>query len=357
MLEVNTMNFCSFAACPADPRRRSLASDNDRHDENAEEIALLLAVPNTLATEAVDIFHLPSQQRTQTVKPDTGNDRDGMVMDLAMLHQHEKLVLIVGYENGLVAVTREDNPRESWVTLYVSAPHSQPILSLDMSPDRTQFLTCSADAVIARHPIPAHGVPPSSAARPEQPTKMVNTRHAGQQSIRIRDDGRIFATAGWDGSARVYSAKTMQELAVLRWHKTGCYAVAFASVVPGRGKERRGTVAGAACPCLKPPDDEESAALPAPGKTKSSSVSGGHAEVHRGNDGHAESSMEPLGQGSRQLVLRDGPTQLAAPSLSQAAMVKAGGIGIKERREQAAVESHWIAVGSKDGRVSIWEIY
>ena len=39
ILEVNTMNFCSFASCPAKPGSGS--------DE------LLVAVPNTLSTESV----------------------------------------------------------------------------------------------------------------------------------------------------------------------------------------------------------------------------------------------------------------------------------------------------------------
>jgi len=46
LLEVNTMNFCAFAACPAlsgEPSSRELPG-------NAE---LLIAVPDTLASEAV----------------------------------------------------------------------------------------------------------------------------------------------------------------------------------------------------------------------------------------------------------------------------------------------------------------
>jgi hypothetical protein len=45
LLEVNTMNFCSFAACAGGDN-----PDKTRFDE-AEEI--LMAVPNTLASEAV----------------------------------------------------------------------------------------------------------------------------------------------------------------------------------------------------------------------------------------------------------------------------------------------------------------
>jgi hypothetical protein len=48
MLEVNTMNFCSFSHCPASPMS-SLASSE-----------VLVAVPNTLASEAVSVHDVHS---------------------------------------------------------------------------------------------------------------------------------------------------------------------------------------------------------------------------------------------------------------------------------------------------------
>lgn len=44
ILEVNTMNFCSFASC-------AIRSDNSLDE-------LLIAVPNTLETEAVSLYHI-----------------------------------------------------------------------------------------------------------------------------------------------------------------------------------------------------------------------------------------------------------------------------------------------------------
>ncbi len=41
MLEINSMNFCSFSSCPAESR------------ETREQSQLLIAVPNTLASESV----------------------------------------------------------------------------------------------------------------------------------------------------------------------------------------------------------------------------------------------------------------------------------------------------------------
>ena len=58
----------------------------------------------------------------------------------------------------------------------------------------------------------------------------MTTHHTGQQSLVIRSDGKILATSGWDGRIRIYSTKNLKELAVLKWHKDGCYAVDFAIV-------------------------------------------------------------------------------------------------------------------------------
>lgn len=54
MLEVNTMNFCSFSHCPASPEFRNTPSE------------ILVAVPNTLASEAVSPLpgHLPASNQS-----------------------------------------------------------------------------------------------------------------------------------------------------------------------------------------------------------------------------------------------------------------------------------------------------
>lgn len=141
-------------------------------------------------------------------------------------------MLICGYEDGLAVVYSLPNDAEPGVQptiVYHHQAHSQPILSLDVSPDGEFFLTAGADSIIAKHPIPAHG-----SQLETNPVAIINTKHSGQQGLRIRSDGKIFATAGWDGRARVYSASSMKEVAVLKWHEVGCYAIAFAPVATSR---------------------------------------------------------------------------------------------------------------------------
>lgn len=121
------------------------------------------------------------------------------------------------------------------------------------------------------------------------PMKTFQTKHSGQQSLVVRSDARIFATAGWDMKARVYATGTMKEVAVLAWHREGCYAVAFAEVGAEDGGEKR-------------------------------------AEAEDG--------------GGADDVVRKG-----------------GIVSFRERRIRKAEKSHWLACGSKDGKVSLWVIY
>ncbi|TVY42315.1 ASTRA-associated protein [Lachnellula occidentalis] len=218
IVDVNTMNFCSFAWTPV------LPSPSSEHDSSED---ILIAVPNIMTSETVDIFHLPSSKRIHRIPQDS----------------------------------------------------SFKVLSLDISPSKDFYLTSSADAIIAKHPIPS----PKNVIGivEDKPLKTIQTKHSGQQGLQIRNDGKIFATAGWDAKVRVYATKSMKELAVLKWHKEGCYAVAF-------------------------------------------------ADVHE--------TAEEVGKGS----------ELAK---------KWGTMSVKEERLWKARTGHWVAVGSKDGKVSLWDIY
>ncbi|KAB5576249.1 WD40-repeat-containing domain protein [Coniochaeta sp. 2T2.1] len=331
LLEVNTMNFCTFASCTP------VTSSPDE--------SLLVAVPNTLASEAIDIFHLPTQSRVHTVKL---GDKNGMVMAMSLFYRGVTLTLIAAYENGLVVVA-ELRKNGLWAAIYQATPHSQPVLSLDVSPDKDYFFTSSADSVIVKHPIPQvtpeHlrvGEPPpsnntaaSAASQPQArnpnkgasllsaalaaeprpqaprtpssntsepqttPLKVVNTKHSGQQSLKIRSDARIFATAGWDSKIRVYSVKTMKEVAVLKWHQVGCYTVAFSSLEPRSDS-----------------DDRDSA-----------------------------DDKSPNEQGD-------------SPSNTSTTLVpKLVDMTVREKRIRAAKTAHWLAAGSKDGKVSLWDVF
>ncbi|KFY89997.1 hypothetical protein V500_05359 [Pseudogymnoascus sp. VKM F-4518 (FW-2643)] len=340
VLNVNTLNFCPFGHCVAKQLPGHASTEIATSSSNDE---LLIAVPNTLSSEAVDIFHLPSQNRLATVPGDKSTNT-GMVMAVSILYLSSRLTLVVGYESGHTMVVQE-NPSIGWCRLYLSQPHSQPILSLAITLNMASYITSGADGIIAKHPLSSlspplaqpvqpqpgptsqklpvknasllSGIfaqspstpsakPPKPPVKPEvvtKPLKVVQTKHSGQQSLRIRSDGRIFATAGWDTKVRVYSVTSMKELAVLKWHKEGCFAVAFAEVI----------------------------------------------NVQEDKEGIDEGKLE-----SRREVKSSegGETALVAPPRRVGLAISAKG-----KRIQQATHTHWVAAGSKDGKVSLWEIY
>ena len=211
-------------------------------------------------------------------------------MALGILAETSQIQVTAGYESGHTMVFVQNDPGAPFQRLYCHRPHSQPILSLSISPDHDHYFTSSADAILAKHPLPAA----KSIWKTElQSLKISKTKHSGQQGLQVRSDGRVFATAGWDARIRVYSTKTMKELAVLKWHKGGCYATAFAAIGDGT------------------------------------------------LDGDAAQATEDLKSlGNMDLV-------------QQSSAVNT----VQQRRDEKARSTHWLAAGSKDGKVSLWDIY
>ena len=279
-LLVNALNFCAFDICP---EQCNVSVLPERGHES-----LLLATPNGLDQGGIDVFQLPSERRVMQIGSDA-TENSCMVMALALFwHLGSHLLnLASGYEDGSVLLqhlVEGDGKTQRWQRLATCKPHSQLVLSLDISPDQTYLLTSSADAVIAKIQIPLYA---SVSNQAQTTVKILNTKHAGQQGLCIRPDGRIFATAGWDKRVRVYSTATLKELAVLKWHTAGCYATAFANT-----------------------------------------------QINVDGSSHQENS-----------------------GTAQNTVVRNALDIIKYDREVKAKKTHWLAVGSKDCKISLWDIY
>ncbi|KAJ9626153.1 Astra associated protein 1 Asa1 [Knufia peltigerae] len=288
-ISVNALNFCAFSMCNELPGRTS----------RPETEAQLVASPNGLDSGGIDIFQLPSERRVSQIAS-AQDSPTGMVMAVSIFHDNAKsrLLVVSGYEDGRVMVhvrTGNFDKEGGWqkVTSSKLRPGSQPILSLEISPSRDYFITSGVDSWIAKYPL---DLPDGMAgeSRETHRSSSIKTKHAGQQGLSIRSDGKIFATAGWDARIRVYSTRTMKELAVLQWHQQGCYATSFADL------------------------DLEANDLAAPTE-------------YTGSD---------LSTQSNEILAR--PTALDI---------------IKRKREEKARSIHWLAAGGKDGKISLWNIY
>ncbi|KAL8747184.1 MAG: hypothetical protein Q9190_000891 [Brigantiaea leucoxantha] len=288
VLTVNTLNFCSFAMC-YDGLPQPLPN-LEGSEEKKPVFPILIAVPNTIDSGGIDIYHLPLESRAAVIH----SDRDvttGMVMALDIQAETTRIQVAVGYESGHTMVFVQSDPGASFQKLYVAQPHSQPILSIAIFPSGDFYATSAADAVVAKHPLPVmKGVWKTEL----KPVKISHTKHSGQQGLRIRSDEKILATAGWDSRIRVYSGKTLKEVAVLRWHSTGCYATAFANIADHTDEIKY----------------EE-------------------MQIKKEFDENDESTIQ------------------------RSSAVTA----VQQRRDQKAQATHWLAAASKDGKVSLWDIY
>lgn len=56
---------------------------------------------------------------------------------------------------------------------------------------------------------------------------------AGMNQVAVRQDARLAATAGWDGTVRIFDLrKQLRLLAALTYHRDGVHTVAFATAPP-----------------------------------------------------------------------------------------------------------------------------
>ena len=278
-LDVNALNFCSFAMCHMPPP--SQTKNNSASTTEPEQSPILVAVPG-VQDGLISITSLPAATRFATIPPPKDTST-GMLMAVSLYFTINATTPLVaaGYESGHVALWRHNPSTSKWETAYLHKSHSQPVLSLDVATNMGCFFSSSADAVVARHPLVDYETEP----------KVLQTKHAGQQSLSVRGDGKVFATAGWDGRVRVYAAKGLKEVAVLKWHKEGCYATAFAEIVDldaSRAKDGDGDG-----------DDDD-------------------------DDGTVASRRE---------------------------------LTVAQLRALKSQSTHWLAAGSKDGKVSLWDIY
>jgi WD40 repeat protein len=278
-LHVHTLNFCAFALCKAEGGR-----------------GILVATP--AANEGATVIHALPSEETRHLVPPADFGKTGMVMALRIAFLDGFLHVVTGYESGFTSVQRlEARTEHRWETISVCKPHTQPILSLDILPSSSVYFTSSADAVISMASL--------RATSEKRPLKTNDTKHSGQQGLTVRSDGKIFATAGWDGRMRVYSAKSLKEVAVLKWHKEGCYTVAFAQI----------SAADALLPKL-----------------------GGTATQLNSKDANE---------------LSDQPDEKGLVSVSDTQQITT----VRQRRKDKACDTHWLAAGSKDGKISLWDIF
>ncbi|KAG4304034.1 hypothetical protein PORY_002557 [Pneumocystis oryctolagi] len=209
-LNIDSLNYCSFAVC-------------DKEVQVKDDI--FLAVSNSNKNQLIDIYDLPN---CQIVYSGIGSTKEatGIVMSLCIYYRqelsHKTLEVSAGFESGHVGVFTFSQSLKLWETRHLFKIHTGPVISIHCDPLYSFLISSGADSFVVKYFLTSN----------QNNVLKFRTRHIGQQSLRIRSDAKIFATAGWDGKVRVYSCKTLSQLAVCKWHETGCHAIAFSEIIP-----------------------------------------------------------------------------------------------------------------------------
>ncbi|PPQ67516.1 hypothetical protein CVT25_006057 [Psilocybe cyanescens] len=238
-LDVNALNFCRF----------SLLKLSDGTQDNPKRKALV-ALPNLIDSTTADIWSLPQTDRLHAaigqetkglpiVNPN-GRNNSGIIMSLHLYQQghsnlapspseYKSLRILVAYENGSVVLREYTRTAkeisvegQGWIILWKSKLHVESIMAMRVSRANDFAVTVSADHIIGRYDL-RNGHPPS-----EERGVTFRSKHAGNGSIAIRDDGRVCAAGGWDGKIRLFSTKSFKPLGTLKYHKSACQCIEFA---------------------------------------------------------------------------------------------------------------------------------
>ncbi|PKY37703.1 WD40 repeat-like protein [Rhizophagus irregularis] len=214
-LSVNSLNFCKFDYC--------------FKGENNQDI--LIAVPSSKESTAIDIWDLSNQQFITSVEPDIKQEI-GYCMAMKFF-QHptikSRFLLLAVYENGgliLWTLTRNksDNNVSNWLfsfkQLWIVKEHKETALALDVSMNRKFAISTAGDNKIVKYIFDEN-------FEKEPLINNIVIKYSGVADIKIRSDSKIFVTAGWDSNIRIFSSKTMKPLAILSYHKESVYSLAF----------------------------------------------------------------------------------------------------------------------------------
>lgn len=225
-MDVNALNYCRFSLL-----RTSGASD------------ALVALPNLVDSSCADIWTIPACERLHaaigksksapTVPLDgRGDDKTGIIMSLHLFLystelSRQELRLLCAFENGGITLRHCTSPKgektvegRNWDVLWTSKLHVESIMAMGVTRDHCVAFTVSADHLIGRYDL--------NTDDEEKRSTVYRTKHPGNGCVALRDDGRVCAVGGWDGSIRLYSTKSLKPLGTLRYHKTGCQAILFA---------------------------------------------------------------------------------------------------------------------------------
>lgn len=216
-LDVNSLNFCQAALSASETPGETL-----------------VAVPGLLGSEYIDVFALPSTlrlaTRLQAPAPAPEKGKLGNVMSIDFQYP----LIAVGYENGAVAlfsldVSMVDRSQQrqdaTWQCAKVWSYHKDAVLSVVLHVKAKAIYSCGIDARLIKYEY--------ESLDGAEEVYVKETKHSGQQSMRLRSDGKLLGTASWGTFARIYTSSKLKQVSVLGYHESSVNTFEFRELVDG----------------------------------------------------------------------------------------------------------------------------
>ncbi|XP_036383394.1 guanine nucleotide-binding protein subunit beta-like protein 1 [Megalops cyprinoides] len=173
----------------------------------------LLAHP-AAAMEEVSIVDVPSKTLVCSLKADANR---GMLMCVKLWQPDsgQGPLLLAGYEDGSLTLWDVSQRKP----LSRLAAHPQPVMCFDFDPVKLRGISGSSERAVISWTLDGQ-----QSLQLQDSVQLVN---AGVSHLRIREDRKIVASAGWDHRIRLFGWKRLKPLAVLQHHTDMVLCVAF----------------------------------------------------------------------------------------------------------------------------------
>ncbi|XP_056388356.1 guanine nucleotide-binding protein subunit beta-like protein 1 isoform X2 [Hyla sarda] len=181
----------------------------------------LLAIPGTENSQ-VQVVDLDCQKIICSMTPTTDVPW-GMAMCMKLWQPNFGCspLLIVGYEDGSVALWNV--LEHKLISRYMF--HTEPVMSLDFDCDSARGVSGSAENILN-----VWSLDKQQDFKIYKAQELVNP---GIADVKIRQDKKILATAGWDYRVRIFGWKKVKPLAVLQYHSATVHCVSFSDhIIP-----------------------------------------------------------------------------------------------------------------------------
>jgi len=146
-----------------------------------------------------------------------------MCICLKLFKIESKLFFLAGYENGEIGLWDS----ETGLEVHSLQFHKEPLMCLDFdSQYKMNGISGSTDEFLEVWKV--------TEKFQLEKVERITLKNQGINAVKIRDDGKIAITAGWDFNIRIFSWKTLKPLAILKCHTLSIHCLACSPVLVGK---------------------------------------------------------------------------------------------------------------------------